>query len=72
MADVSHIWFHGSGRKDHSMQVSVTLRPSGQVNLDVQLPQKFYDVIMDIAQKEADAHEAKMRAEILGDEYAAA
>jgi hypothetical protein len=50
------------------MTASVKLKPSGQVYLQVDIPKNFYDAIYQIAQTAADAHEAQMRAEILGEQ----
>jgi len=55
-----------------TMQVAVALRPSGEVTLKVPLPPQFYDAIRSIAQTAADAHEAQMQAEILGERHDAA
>ncbi len=49
------------------MQVYVKLKPAGDVQIAVNLPEKFYKVIMDIAQTAADNHEALCKAELLAE-----
>lgn len=72
MAHINSIWFHNQDIGDNLdvMTVHVTLKPAGTVQVKAKLPKPFYDAIVDIAQKAADAHESLMRAEIIGDSAA--
>ena len=68
MAFVRSIWVHQNNRKDNTIKVDVALKPSGSVDINVPVPEKFYKALLQIAQTAADAHEAQMRAEIISDE----
>lgn len=65
MAYIDKIWFHRFDDKAPLMRVYVKLKPAGEVNLTVDVPEAFYQCIMDMAQAAADLHEQKMKAEIL-------
>jgi hypothetical protein len=68
MASIRHIFFFSEVKADNkAMRVSVNLKPSGQADIYVKLPDDFYDCIMSIALLAADKHEQEMRAQILAD-----
>lgn len=49
------------------MRVYVKLHPSGEVSMEVPLPEAFRLAIMKLAQTAADQHEAQMQAQLLGE-----
>lgn len=51
------------------MRVIVMLKPAGELVVNVPLPEDLHITIMKLAQTAADAHEAQMRAQILGERY---
>jgi hypothetical protein len=65
MAHVNWISVHNQNMNNNTISVTVDLRPSGQVTLNVEVPSELKDALMNLAQKAADAHEAKMHAEII-------
>lgn len=68
MAHIKSIWvMGGAGAVKNQLKVNVLLKPDGQVNLVVDIPEDFYDAITKMAQIAADLHEQKMRAQILAD-----
>ncbi len=69
MAYVSGIWIHESdiNKKQDEITVYINLKPAGKVQLVTKIPENFYQALLNIAQTAADAHEAQMRAEIIGD-----
>lgn len=67
MACIDSIWFHQNNKTDGKMKVNVCLKPSGNVSIEVPMPKNFHAAVLAMAQTAADAHEAQMRAEILGD-----
>lgn len=67
MAHVQTIFSLHDHLKNKTFLVEVALKPSGSVKLTVPVPPKFFDALLNVAQTAADAHEAQMRAEILGD-----
>lgn len=67
MAHVNSIFTLHQHIENKTFLVEISLKPSGIVKLTVPVPPKFFDALMNIAQTAADAHEAQMRAEILGD-----
>ncbi len=68
MAHIKYVYLHSHDWDKSQMSVSVTLKPAGSAELKVPVPVRFYAALMKLAQTAADAHEAQMRAEILGDE----
>lgn len=70
MAHIKSISIFDWNTKDGSIRVHIALKPAGNVSIDVPIPKAFHSAIMSIAQTAADAHEAQMRAEILGDNQA--
>lgn len=68
MAYLNNIWVFNPNDKTPTMRVFAGLKPDGEVKIEVPLPPKFLQAIVDVAQTAADAHEALMRAEILGDQ----
>lgn len=69
MAHIDNIWLHASNKEACTIRAYVKLKPTGEVNIDVPIPKNFMTVLLEIAQLAADAHEAQMRAEILGDQH---
>lgn len=69
MAHIKSIWFHDQNFRSGDMRVIVALRPMGELTVNVPLPEDLHSTIMKLAQTSADAHEAHMRAEILGERY---
>lgn len=69
MAHVDRIWFHGSQLTKQTMKVYIKLKPSGEAVIDVPVPPKFAEVLLNLAQTAADQHEAHMQAEILGERH---
>jgi hypothetical protein len=67
MAHIKHLFFHDSNRKDCTVRVTLLMKPAGEANIDVQIPQVFHDCLMRIPQCAADLHEQQMRAQILAD-----
>lgn len=67
MAHIDSIWFNGHNLGNGKMRVYVKLKPAGEVRVEVPIPEKFFNALMNLAQTAADNHEAQMRAEILGD-----
>jgi hypothetical protein len=67
MAYIDRIWIHDPREKCPALVVYIKLKPSGQATIKVELPEPFSAALLDIAQSAADLHEARMRAEILGD-----
>jgi hypothetical protein len=67
MAEVRTIVFHAEGQENKEMNVGVRFQPDGALFLGVPIPPAFYDCILNMAQKAADFHEEKMRAEILAE-----
>lgn len=65
------IYFDSPNRKQNTLKVEVSLKPSGRDFLEVDIPKDFHDCIIRIAQLAADLHEQKMRAQILADEVTA-
>jgi len=72
MAYIKNIWLRDSHLADGTIRVNVSLKPSGEVALEIPIPKVFLDTIMEMAQTAADHHEAKMKAEILGEQHVAA
>lgn len=68
MAHIKYIYLHDHDWKESQMTVSIALKPDAQAQIKVPIPDRFYSALIRMAQTAADAHEAKMRAEILGDE----
>ncbi len=68
MAYFDKLWMFR--RDEGDMTVFVNLQPSGEVQLKVKIPKSLKDALVGIAQTAADAHEAQMRAEIIGDKHA--
>lgn len=69
MAHIASIWFHEADRETGTMTVHVNLHPAGRVSLDVAVPKAFHDSILKMAQTAADAHEAQMQAQLLGEKH---
>lgn len=67
MAHIVNIFSLNDHLKNKTFYVEVALKPAGTVKLTVPVPPKFFDALFSMAQTVADAHEAQMRAEILGD-----
>lgn len=60
-----HIFENSQGIR--TVSAYVTLKPAGEVRVDLTLPDKFCDCILDAAQAAADLHEQQMKAAILAE-----
>lgn len=71
MAYIKNFWFHdiADDRENRIARVTVGLHPSGEVQLKWVVPKPFWDAMLRMAQAEADSHEAKMQAHLLGERY---
>jgi hypothetical protein len=67
MAYLGSIWVHDLKSEKRRMRAFIEMKPYGEACVEIELPEKFLDTIVRIAQTAADAHEALARAEILGD-----
>lgn len=71
MAHVENVWIFQGDVKNKKLTVNINLKPSGKDRILVDLPELFFDCIMDMAQAAADLHEQKIRAQILSDTLSA-
>lgn len=68
MAHIKNIWIMGgAGAEKNQLKVNVHLKPAGEADLLVDIPEDFYDTIVKMAQTASDLHEQQMRAQILAD-----
>ena len=65
MAYINWIAVHNSNLAGDQIDVTVDLKPSGQVSLKIAVPPELKDALQNLAQKAADQHEARMHAEII-------
>lgn len=65
MPHIDTITMHRSNMNNNTIAVYVDLMPAGHVRLDVDIPPALHDAIYHLASSAADAHEAKMHAEII-------
>ena len=72
MAHVENVWLNDGHMAENVMRVNVKLKPAGSAGIEVPIPKQFMEAIMQMAQSAADLHEAKMKAEILGERHDAA
>lgn len=69
MAHINSIWAFRDSAKDKKLTAIVDLYPAGQAQVEFELPEKFFEVLMACAQSAADHHEQQMKANILASEY---
>jgi hypothetical protein len=67
MAHVQTITVFGWNRTDNTMRVAIALHPAGEVSIDVPYPEALHTAILRVAQTAADAHEAQMQAQLIGE-----
>ncbi len=67
MAHINHIWVYGSNMGETTIAVVVSLKPAGEVRINVPIPANFHAALIEMAQHAADLHEAQMKAEILAE-----
>ena len=67
MAHVDSIWIHSNNKEKKQCTAYIKMKPAGEVSLKFELPEGFFQCILDTAQSAADLHEQQMKAEILAE-----
>lgn len=67
MAHVDKIWVHSGDKEKKQLTAYIKLKPAGEVAVKFDLPEGFFDCILDAAQAAADLHEQQMKAAILSE-----
>lgn len=65
MAYIDRLWIHSGDKDKGKITAYVKLKPSGEAQVKFNVPDEFYDCLINMAQSAADLHEQQMRAEFL-------